>query len=156
MVALMSLVEQVDKDFAGARRRAFVGRVAARLRGRPCLRELWAFDDAKGVTRAVNRSSLGRRVVEVSRVVGSVDRHREFDRGFMPTRASAERWKRVDWAFHRACDLPPVCLFKIGDDYFVFDGHHRVSVARYQGVETVEAEVTEFRPLSAAGSPGRR
>jgi len=38
-------------------------------------------------------------------------------------------------------------LHKIGDSYFVEDGNHRVSVARYQGVETIEAEVTEFFPL---------
>ncbi len=37
-------------------------------------------------------------------------------------------------------------LYKIGDAYFVLDGHHRVSVARYHGVPTVEAAVTEFRP----------
>jgi hypothetical protein len=33
-------------------------------------------------------------------------------------------------------------LFKVGDAYFVEDGNHRVSVARYQGVEWIEAEVT--------------
>jgi hypothetical protein len=42
--------------------------------------------------------------------------------------------------------LPPVELYKIGDAYFVVDGHHRVSVARYHEVPTVEAEVTEVRP----------
>ena len=44
-------------------------------------------------------------------------------------------------------ELPPVSLYKIGALYFVEDGNHRVSVARYHGVEWVdaEAEVTEFR-----------
>jgi hypothetical protein len=42
-------------------------------------------------------------------------------------------------------------LYKIGDAYFVVDGHHRVSVARYHEVPTVEAAVAEFYPkLSAA------
>jgi hypothetical protein len=142
----MSVEVQVEVDFERARRRAFFRRLAARLR-RECSR-LLAFDEV-GVGRlAHNRRYLGLRNVEVSKIVGSVGRHDAFDRGFMPTKASlAERWKRIDRAFHNGLALPAVRLHKIGDAYFVEDGNHRVSVARYQGVETVEAEVTEFFPL---------
>jgi hypothetical protein len=142
----MSVEVQVEADFERARRRAFFGRLAARLR-RECSR-LLTFDEV-GVGRlAHNRRYLGLRNVEVSKIVGSVGRHDAFDRGFMPTKASiAERWKRVDRAFHGGIALPAVRLYKIGDSYFVEDGNHRVSVARYQGVETIEAEVTEFFPL---------
>ena len=35
-------------------------------------------------------------------------------------------------------------LYKVGESYFVLDGNHRVSVTRYQGVEMIDAEVTEF------------
>jgi hypothetical protein len=38
-------------------------------------------------------------------------------------------------------DLPPVVLYELGGRYFVLDGNHRVSVARYQGVQWIEAEV---------------
>src|ERR687897_2222848 len=31
-----------------------------------------------------------------------------------------------------------------GGFYFVLDGHHRLSVASYHGVEWIDAEVTEF------------
>ena len=55
-----------------------------------------------------------------------------------------ERWKRIDRAFHRGEALPPVSLYKVGGFYFVLDGHHRVSVARYHGVEWIDADVTEF------------
>ena len=85
--------------------------------------------------------------MEVSKIVGSVNRHQEFDRGFMPAKARmAERWKRVDRAFYRGVELQPVRLYKLGDVYFVEDGNHRVSVARYQGVEWIDAYVTEFYP----------
>jgi hypothetical protein len=43
-------------------------------------------------------------------------------------------------------DLPPVELYEIRDAYFVMDGHHRDSVARYHDVPTVEATVAEFHP----------
>jgi hypothetical protein len=41
-------------------------------------------------------------------------------------------------------DLPPIVLYKLGGRYFVLDGNHRVSVARYQGVQWIEAEVTQL------------
>ena len=146
MIGFMSVEVQAEADFGRARRRAFFGLVAARLR-RECSR-LLAFDEVGKRHLAHNRRRLGLRNVEVSKIVGSVGRHDAFDRGFMPAKASvAERWKRVDRAFHSGLDLPAVRLYKIGDSYFVEDGNHRVSVARYQGVETIEADVTEFFPL---------
>jgi hypothetical protein len=146
MIGFLSVEVQAEADFGRARRRAFFGRAVARLR-RECSR-LLAFDEVGEGQLAHNRRRLGLRDVEVSKIVGSVGRHDAFDRGFMPTKASvAERWKRVDQAFHRGLDLPAVRLYKIGEAYFVEDGNHRVSVARYQGVETIEADVTEFFPL---------
>ncbi len=149
MIGFMSVEAQAEVDFDRARRRAFVGRLAARLR-RECSR-LLAFDEVGRGHLAHNRRRLGLRDVEVSKIVGSMGRHEDFDRSFMPTKASlAERWKRVDRAFHSGLDLPALRLYKIGDSYFVEDGNHRVSVARYQGMETIEADVTEFFPLYGA------
>ena len=143
MIGFMSVEVQAEADFGRARRRAFFGRVMARLR-RECSR-LLAFDEVEERHLMYNRRRLGLRDVEVSKIIGSVGRHDAFDRGFMPTKSSlAERWKRVDRAFHCGLDLPAVRLYKIRDSYFVEDGNHRVSVARYQGVETIEADVTEF------------
>jgi hypothetical protein len=63
----------------------------------------------------------------------------------MPAKASVkERWKRIDRAFRRGEELPPVSLYKVGGFYFALDGHHRVSVAHYHGVDWIGAEVTEF------------
>ena len=146
MIDYMSVEVQVEVDFERARRRAFFGRVASRLR-RECSR-LLAFDEVWEGHLVHNRRYLGLRNVEVLKIVGSVGRHDAFDRGFMPTKASlAERWKRVDRAFHGGVDLPAVRLYKIGESYFVEDGNHRVSVARCQGLQTIEADVTEFLPL---------
>jgi hypothetical protein len=57
----------------------------------------------------------------------------------------------VDLAFHKGEVLPPVSLYKLGDDYFVEDGNHRVSVARFHGAEWIDADVTELRPAGAEG-----
>ena len=149
MVGLMDVREQVDLDYARARRRALVGGLLAWVRRR-CA-SLRAFDDARRELGAENRRYVGVKVVEVCRVVGSVGRWREFDGSFMPTRASEGRWKRVDLAFRTGRDLPPVVLYKVGDEYYVHDGNHRVSVARFEGVEMIDAEVTEFFPARRIG-----
>jgi hypothetical protein len=68
------------------------------------------------------------------------------DTSFLPLRESiAHRWSRIDRAYHRGEELPAVSLYKIGDAYFVRDGNHRVSVARYHGVMAIDAEVVELR-----------
>jgi len=83
--------------------------------------------------------------VPVGQIAGNVGRCSEFDRAFMPAKASVEeRWKRIDRAFHMGEKLPPASLYKVGGFYFVLDGHHRVSVACYHGVEWIDAYVTEF------------
>lgn len=144
MIGYMSLEEQIDKDFARARRKAFLRRIGARLRNDSSDR-LLPFEETSAAPRALNGFPLGRREVPVEKIVGSVGRYSDFDGAFLPARASVgTRWKRVDQAFHRGEELPPVNLYKIGDAYFVLDGNHRVSVARYHGVETIDADVVEF------------
>ncbi|ABG05598.1 hypothetical protein Rxyl_2681 [Rubrobacter xylanophilus DSM 9941] len=53
----------------------------------------------------------------------------------------------MDSAFLRGEDLPPVELYELAGSYFVRDGNHRVSVARFHGLPLIEADVTELRPL---------
>jgi hypothetical protein len=165
MVRYASIEEQVDKDFERACRRAFLRRVIARLRNEGGSGRLFSFEEARKSLGAYGKVYLGMRVVPVEKIVGSVGRHRDFDRSFLPVRASAgERWKRVDRAFYRAVDLSPVSLYRIGDTYFVQDGNNRVCVARHQGVEMIDAEVVELRarklavskPTSQAGTPEER
>ena len=136
MIAYMDLNEQVDSDFTRARRRALLRRVLARLSRKPASNRLLCFDDLRSALLANNRSYLGRRILESEKIVGSVERRRDFDGSFLPARASVgEKWKRIDRAFQWSEDLPPVELYKVGDAYyFVLDGHHRVSVARYHGM----------------------
>jgi hypothetical protein len=150
----MNLNEQADRDFSRARRRAFVRRLGAFLRKDPGSNQLLSFEEVKNTLRAVERVYLGMRTVPVEKIVGSVGRHRDFDRAFLPSKPGiGERWKRIDRLMLSSEELPPVSLFKIGDAYFVQDGNHRVSVARQQGAEMIDAEVIELRsrvPIDSA------
>jgi hypothetical protein len=53
------------------------------------------------------------------------------------------RWEQIATAIRRGEPMPPVDLVRIGEIYFVRDGHHRVSVARALGWSDIDAYVTE-------------
>ncbi len=124
------------------------------MRRDPGSNRLLSFDEVKSALGAVEQVYLGMRTVPVEKIVGSVGRHRDFDRAFLPSKGGLEtRWKRIDQMMHRAEELPPISLYKMGDAYFVRDGNHRVSVARQLGVEMIDAEVIELRsrvPIDSA------
>jgi hypothetical protein len=146
MMDLMNLSDQVDKDFALARRRARMRGLESWFSRRSGGDTLVPFGETRRALRAAGGIRLGRRTVELSRVVGSVGQHDRFDAAFMPLRgASPERWKRVDRAFRMGIDLQPVSLYALDGAFFVEDGHNRVSVARFHGAEWIDAEMTEFR-----------
>jgi hypothetical protein len=139
-----NLSAQAEKDFASARRKALLRRIGAFLRRDRGSNRLLSFEEAARGLGALEQVRLGIRDVPVSKIVGSVGRYTDFDRAFLPSKGYlGERWKRIDRMMQRSGGLPPVSLYKIGGDYFVLDGNHRVSVARYHGVERIDAQVIE-------------
>jgi len=135
---------RVQADFLRVRTRAFLKDMLALFSGK---RDgLLSYDEVKEKLHIGGLIYRGVRTVEVANIVGSVNRYRDFDRAFLPAHNRlASRWQRVDRAFYEDIGLPPVVLYKVGEVYFVVDGHHRVSVAREQGQEYIEAEVRECR-----------
>jgi hypothetical protein len=93
------------------------------------------------------RQEVGRRLenVPVEKIVGSLGRYHDFTREFLPrARVNSDRWARLDAALNALESIPPVELYKIGEVYFVQDGNHRVSVARANRIDVLEAYVTEL------------
>jgi hypothetical protein len=97
---------------------------------------------------------IGHQMVRLDQIVGSVGRYREFTKGFYPRKAVLQdRWVMVDVTMNSLRGLPPVELYKVGDAYFVIDGNHRISVARANGNQDIEAIVIECQtnmPYTAA------
>jgi hypothetical protein len=136
------LESRVKDDFFHARFKAFLNGVQAALTGRPDT--LLSYDEVKEKLRIGGPIYRGVQAVPIKRIVGSLNRYQQFDRAFMPKQDdTAGRWQRVDRAFYEDVSLPPVVLYKVGKVYFVVDGHHRVSVAREQRQEFIDAEVRE-------------
>jgi hypothetical protein len=133
---------QARTDFDRAHRRAKVGDLLAHLRRRP--NELLAYHQVRQDLCVEGERYRGIRSVPSEQIVGSTDRCADFDRAFRPRRThDADRWLSVARADGEGKILPPIQLYRIGDAYFVRDGHHRVSVARVRHQPYVDAEVVE-------------
>ncbi len=132
-------------DFLRARRRATISRLAARLRGVPDdVGVILPYEEVVDALGFVSEHPAGPAVVALDAIVGTVDRGRDFDRRFRPTSGRVRsRWEQIAAAMRRGDPMPPVDLLRIGEIYFVRDGHHRVSVARALGHDDINANVTE-------------
>lgn len=135
-----------ENDFTRQRRRAELARLSAWLTRQPAdVNTVLPFDEVVAALGKTGESFLGLVVVEVSTIVGSVDRTRDFDRYFRPTSARIrERWQRLAVAQRRGESVPPVQLYRIGNMHFVIDGHHRVSIAIARRFSKIDAYVTEI------------
>lgn len=122
-------------DFERARRQARWNRLRSLAFGQRWeLREMPAED--------LLLADLGIKNVTLDSIDGSLSRARDFDRRFFPRQdRTRQRWMRIARAYHDGWALPPVTLFQLGEDYYVADGHHRLSVYRAHGQEFVDARI---------------
>jgi len=91
----------------------------------------------------------GIQVVPISSIIGSEGRVADFDIDFHPIReTSRERWINMAIAYLSRLALPPIELIRVGNGYFVRDGHHRISVGRAFGQVAMDAEVTTWKAQS--------
>lgn len=102
--------------------------------------------DLKQVTQCTALQAshhAGQREVPITMIQGTEGRCEDFDAAFRPlNERTRERWVRLAAARLEGANFPPVDLIEVGGVYFVRDGHHRISVVRALGQQTIEAEVT--------------
>ncbi len=123
--------------------------VRSRLRtlGQPSL--LPSLYDVYPHAASATRRLRGVQIVPVDQIVGTTRRPSQVTDDFLPLpelrgRNWRARWQRLRAAVDGLAVLPPVDLFKVGDDYFVTDGHNRVAAAREAGMVGIDADVTEL------------
>jgi hypothetical protein len=145
--------ETAKADFARQRRRRALASIAARLRHEPDdVSVMLPFEEVLAALGRKSQTDLGVQVIPLDAIVGTVDRRRgEFDRDFRPSTAVRGRWERIAAARRRGEAMPPIDVYKLGELYFVQDGHHRVSVARALGDTDIEARVIEVQTQLDAG-----
>jgi hypothetical protein len=134
-----------QSDFSRARRSRLLADIGRRLRREPDdVALMLPFEEVVEALGRTGQHDVGLQIVPLDAIVGTVDRGVDFDRGLRPTSGRLRsRWERIAAAQRRGEALPPVSLYKIGDLYFVRDGHHRVSVAKSLGRDDIDAYVVE-------------
>jgi hypothetical protein len=120
--------------------RRFWSRLAGKNRHLPLLRDVRQRHKDIRVLPPQHKS------IRVSQIVGTAGAL-GFDCDFLPyDQRDRSRWVSVARAMLRdSLTLPPIKVVQVGEDYFVVDGHHRVSVARILQRLYLDAEVTRWR-----------
>ena len=108
---------------------------------------LKSFSEIQKEENAYNSVNLGIKEVPLDKIVGSVEKYADFDKNFVPkNNVVKRRWINIYIGYISDSILPTVILYKIKDNYYVYDGNHRVSVAKFLNFATIEAQVEEFLP----------
>ena len=89
------------------------------------------FDSVEKNLEHVHQHNLGIQQIPIEKIVGSIGRYSDFTEGFRfhEDRISA----KYEWIKSAMLDgkiLPPIKVYQILDNYFVIDGHHRVTIAK--------------------------
>jgi hypothetical protein len=141
------------EDFDAARFKAFRKAVTAALTRRES--RLLSLDEVLDAAGAEGRSFGGIQEIPLDRVIGSASTEAkggDFGPEFLPISARLrDRWTRIYREMVEGDELPPIDVYKVGDFYFVVDGHHRVSVARSLGRATINARVVEVKTRAPLG-----
>lgn len=133
-----------EQDFSKAYNKALIHGMQHLLNREEA--SLISFSDIKKLLKPQNESYEGIQTVPVASIVGSEDRYNDFDKEFFPKNLHLRtRWERIDEAHQKDIILPPIVLYELGGLYFVRDGNHRVSVAKSQGIEFIDAEVVSLK-----------
>jgi hypothetical protein len=152
-------IADAENDFIRVRRQQVLSRLGTWLRHGPDdVNVMLPFDEVVTALGRAGERRIGLESITLESIVGSVDRTQDFDRRFRPTSGRVrERWQRLALAHRRGEAIPPIEVYRVGTLHFVYDGHHRVSVARALNLSTIDAYVTVVQTqLSPDGICSRR
>jgi hypothetical protein len=145
------LSAEAQREFEAVSRSSFVTEVSAILTGRE--RMLLPLSDVVRAGRMDGRVDRGEREIPIRQIRGSENRTADFDAWFHPLKAHMrDRWVRLYTLIESGKEMPPIAVYQLGDVYFVKDGHHRVSVARRLGWDTIRAHVVEVKTRAPVGA----
>ena len=94
----------------------------------------------------VHQYNRGVQAIPLDKIVGSLGRYNDFTENFLPHRERiSAKYESVRQAVLSGKNLPPIKVYLILDNYFVIDGHHRITVAKNDAqAEAIDAEVVEI------------
>ncbi|MGD9047334.1 MAG: hypothetical protein PVF77_04730 [Anaerolineae bacterium] len=137
----LQMAKVAGQAYRGARLKAGLGRLWALLTGRG--NGLESLEQVLSEHKVRGSHHGGTRAVAIAQIRGSEGRSEDFDAQFRPLKGHTRgKWMSVALARLKGVVLPAVELAQVREAYYVLDGHHRISVARAFGQESIDAAVT--------------
>lgn len=147
---ITNLRSYASYQFSALRIRAERDRFFAKLMGKNA--SLPTFPDELQHGKG-SKKSLGVKNIRVDQITGTLHQCKDFDHKFRPIHKHLlARWVHTFISLNHD-QWSPILVHKLGEQYFVEDGHHRVSVARAVGMEFIEAKIWEY---STSPKPAER
>ncbi|MFW5981840.1 MAG: ParB/Srx family N-terminal domain-containing protein [Halanaerobiaceae bacterium] len=101
----------------------------------------------------ISRSYQGVQPIEVDKIVGTVGRCH--DNSSWTQMKDKVRFKGIKRAIEDLESMPAIKVYKVGDEYYIVDGHHRVMASRDIKRDFIDAEVIEYKFKKTNGKKER-
>jgi uncharacterized ParB-like nuclease family protein len=105
------------------------------------------FNQVRESEKAYETVKRGIATVPLDKIKGSVGRYADFDQQFrLKGAGTEERLASLTKAMQEGRCIPPVSLYQIKDNFYILDGHHRVTAARTLEQSHIQAKILELLP----------
>jgi hypothetical protein len=139
--SLTNIRSYLSDKFSTLQTRAVRDLLWAKLIGRNTKLELFPEEAPE---KSPNRRFMGVNEIPVEQIIGTLGRRSDFDNRFRPIKSYLrDRWVNAYLALE-GDGWSPILVHKVGENYYVEDGHHRVSVAQMLGLAFIQAKVWEY------------
>ena len=139
--ALTNIRTQLSHMFFTLRTNALRDSLWARLTGKTTRLTVFPCEEPE---RHLDRKYIGIREIPIGQIVGTTSRQDDFDHKFRPLNKRLRTpWVNVYLTLARDGWLP-ILVHKVGNAYFVGDGHLRLSIAQALGITAIDARVWDY------------
>ncbi len=89
----------------------------------------------------------GIEAIPIDKIIGSLGRYLDFSETLLPKKTDgSSRYEYIKSLMEKGINLEPIQVYQVLDNYFIIDGHHRVSVAKNEfKAKYIDAQVTEIK-----------
>ncbi len=94
-------------------------------------------------SQLLSRSYKGIKPIDIDKIVGTVGRCH--DNSSWRDLKVKERYTGIKKAVEEMKKLPPIEVYKVEDEYYIVDGHHRVMASRDIDRHFIDAEIIEYQ-----------
>ena len=103
-----------------------------------------------------NKKLRGVKEIRIDQIIGTLNRSNDFDHEFRPLKKHLlNRWVTAFMSLDHD-EWSPILVHKLGEQYYIEDGHHRVSVARSVGMVFIEAKIWEYSTIQKQSEISQR